>query len=305
MATFSAWLDRKSLYIALLAAWIAMLGSLYFSEVAHYVPCVLCWYQRILMYPLTLILAIGLVRKDEHLPVLVLPFSVTGLGIAIYHYLLEKTDIFDASATCQAGAPCTTQWINWLGFITIPFLSLIAFLTITLMTVIAINAGEPVDEEETPTPWRAVVGIVVIVLITFAVLAKVNQRPAPAQETFSVINLSPTPAQSPAASTDATTGTNVQEANAQEANAQLYREACAGCHGPRGEGVTQLGTALIGSSLIHTQSDEAILKFLRAGRAANDPANKTGLAMPPSGGRPDLSDAQLLAIIHYLHNAQP
>lgn len=168
------------------------------------------------------------------------------------------------------------------------------------MTVIAINAGEPVDDEETPMPWRAVVSIVVIVLITFAVLAKVNQRPAPAQANFSVINLSPTPAQSPATSTDATTG-----ANGQSGDAQLYREACAGCHGPRGEGVTQLGTALIGSSLIHTQSDTAMLKFLRAGRAANDPANKSGLAMPPSGGRPDLSDAQLLAIIHYLHNTQP
>src|SRR5690349_8017587 len=119
MSTLSTWLDRKSLYIALLAAWVAMLGSLYFSEVAHFVPCVLCWYQRILMYPLTLLLAIGLMRKDENLPLLVLPFSVLGLGVATYHYLLEKTDLFDATATCQAGAPCTTAWINWFGFVTI------------------------------------------------------------------------------------------------------------------------------------------------------------------------------------------
>src|SRR5215216_2101426 len=152
MATLSNWLDRKSLYIALLAAWVAMLGSLYFSEVAGYVPCILCWYQRILMYPLTLILAVGLLRKDANLPFFVLPFSVLGLCVASYHYLLEKTDIFDAMATCQASAPCTTAWINWFGFITIPFLSLIGFLTITLMTVIALHAGEPMDEEDTFIP---------------------------------------------------------------------------------------------------------------------------------------------------------
>ena len=70
MSTLSAWLDRTSLYMALLAAWVAMLGSLYFSEIAHYVPCVLCWYQRILMYPLALILAIGLLRRDRQLPFL-------------------------------------------------------------------------------------------------------------------------------------------------------------------------------------------------------------------------------------------
>jgi disulfide bond formation protein DsbB len=91
MSVLFDWIDRRSLYLALLAAWVATLGSLYFSEVAGYVPCVLCWYQRILMYPLALVLAIGLLRRDPHLPVYVLPFSLTGLGIATYHYLLEKT----------------------------------------------------------------------------------------------------------------------------------------------------------------------------------------------------------------------
>ncbi len=186
MSTISAWLDRNSLYIALLVAWVAMLGSLYFSEVAGFIPCVLCWYQRILMYPLTLLLAIGLIRRDANLPFLVLPFSILGLGVSTYHYLLEKTDIFDATATCQVSAPCTTAWINWFGFITIPFLALIGFLTITLMTVIALYAGEPIEDEDQRTPWRPVLSIIVAVLIAFAILAQTNRRPAQATAIFSI-----------------------------------------------------------------------------------------------------------------------
>lgn len=186
MSTISAWLDRNSLYIALLAAWVAMSGSLYFSEVAGYIPCVLCWYQRILMYPLTLILAIGLLRKDINLPFLVLPFSVLGLGVSTYHYLLEKTDIFDATATCQVSAPCTTAWINWFGFITIPFLALVGFLTITIMTVIALHADEPTEDEASHVPWRPVLSIIAAILIAFAILAQVNRRPAQAISAFSM-----------------------------------------------------------------------------------------------------------------------
>ncbi len=297
MIAISDWLDRKSLYIALVAAWVATLGSLYFSEVAHYVPCVLCWYQRILMYPLALIIAIGILRKDENLPIFILPFSLPGLGIAIYHYLLEKTNLFDSAATCQAGVPCTTQWINWFGFITIPFLSLVGFLIITLMTVIALHAGEPTYEEETPTPWLPVFSIIVVLLLTFGILARINRRPVQtAQAAFSVINTTPAPSQSHDTPANTTSGT--------DAGAKLYQQACAGCHGPKAEGVPQLGTALVNSDFIHQQSDEAMLKFLRTGRAANAPDNKTGLAMPPSGGRPDLSDEELLAIVHYLHNAK-
>src|SRR4028119_818395 len=75
-------LDRLGLvsrHIALLAAWIAMCGSLFFSEVLGWVPCVLCWYQRILMYPLALLLAIGIIRRDRGLYIYVLPFSIAGI----------------------------------------------------------------------------------------------------------------------------------------------------------------------------------------------------------------------------------
>jgi disulfide bond formation protein DsbB len=63
----------------------------------------------------------------------VLPFSVTGIGVSTYHYLLQKTDLFASSAVCDTGIPCTTTWINLFGFMTIPFLALLAFLTISFM----------------------------------------------------------------------------------------------------------------------------------------------------------------------------
>ncbi len=178
MSRLSEWLDRASLYIALLAAWIAMLGSLYFSEVMGFVPCDLCWYQRILMYPLTILLAAGLLLRDRHLPKLVLPFSVLGMLVSSYHYLLEKTDWFDAVQVCRNGASCTTLWINWFGFVTIPFLALVAFTTITVMALIALMAGEPAeadeDEEGVVTmrsrAWLPVVSIVGAVLLVFGVL---------------------------------------------------------------------------------------------------------------------------------------
>ncbi|MCB0060567.1 MAG: disulfide bond formation protein B, partial [Caldilineaceae bacterium] len=137
------WLEEGSLYVALLAAWIAMLGSLYFSEVRGYIPCTFCWYQRILMYPLTAIIAVGLLRRDRHLPLLILPLSVLGIGFSGYHYLLQKTDLFTDLATCQVGVPCSGVWINWFGFVTIPFLALTAFLIITFAAIIAWQAGQP------------------------------------------------------------------------------------------------------------------------------------------------------------------
>ncbi len=124
-----------SRHVALLAAWIAMCGSLFFSEVMNWPPCLLCWYQRILMYPLTLILAIGIFRRDRKLHLYVLPFSIIGAGVALYHYLLIKTTWFPPPP-CTDGVPCTVDYIDWLGFINIPFMALTAFLIITCMMVV-------------------------------------------------------------------------------------------------------------------------------------------------------------------------
>lgn len=121
---------------ALLIAAISTLGSLYFSEVLKFPPCVLCWYQRVSMYPLIAILAVGIWKKDKNLPLFVLPLSLIGGGIALYHNLLYYKILPESAAPCTLGISCTTKFIEWFGFITIPFLSLSAFIAITSLMLL-------------------------------------------------------------------------------------------------------------------------------------------------------------------------
>lgn len=123
-------------YVAFIQAFVATAGSLYFSEVMGYLPCALCWYQRILMYPLVLVIGVGLLLRDRRLPAYALPLSVLGFVISLYHNLLQYNVISDGSGSCTGGVPCTTLWINWFGFVTIPLLALIAFGVITLSLLI-------------------------------------------------------------------------------------------------------------------------------------------------------------------------
>ena len=119
------------LYAAWLVAIVAMAGSLYFSEVRAFVPCNLCWYQRVLMYPLVILLGIASYRQDRAVIPYALPFTLIGGGVAMFHYMEQKIPGFGAPAMCRVGVPCNVEYINWLGFITIPFLALTAFVLIT------------------------------------------------------------------------------------------------------------------------------------------------------------------------------
>lgn len=126
-------LKNYGLYIAWLIAVIATAGSLYFSEVRQFVPCTLCWYQRILMYPLVIILGVASFSNDKSALKYALPLSLIGLGIAFYHTLEQNIPGFGAPQLCSAGVPCNAKYINWLGFISIPVLALIAFSLITVL----------------------------------------------------------------------------------------------------------------------------------------------------------------------------
>lgn len=119
------------LYIAWIQSLAAMLGSLFYSEIMHYNPCLLCWYQRILMYPLVILIAVGIIRKDPKLDLYVLPFSITGMLLAFYHILLQKGLLPEAVAPCAIGASCTVKYVGYFGFITIPVMSFAAFAVIT------------------------------------------------------------------------------------------------------------------------------------------------------------------------------
>ncbi|MGB7999734.1 MAG: disulfide oxidoreductase [Anaerobacillus sp.] len=131
--------EKRSEYL-LFGAWamsvLAVAGSLYFSEVLNYEPCELCWYQRILMYPLVIILGIAMVRKDASQYLYVMPLSLIGTCVSLYHYLIQKTSFLSESAPSCGRVPCTGEYINYLGFITIPFLAFIAFITITILMMV-------------------------------------------------------------------------------------------------------------------------------------------------------------------------
>jgi len=130
-------LIRKNIiYLAWVQALAATFGSLYYSEIRHFTPCVLCWYQRILMYPLVLIIAVGILRKDKHLYQYVLPMSVLGLIIALYHTLLQRGILPENVAPCGIGGSCITRFVGYFGFITIPVMSLTAFTVITVCMLI-------------------------------------------------------------------------------------------------------------------------------------------------------------------------
>lgn len=127
----------------LLIAWgtsfIAMLGSLYFSEVMKYEPCELCWYQRILMYPLVLILGLAIIKKDMAAARYSLTLSAVGGCFSLYHYAIQKIDFFTSTAPACGRVPCTGMYINWFGFITIPFLALTAFIIIFITSLLVIK----------------------------------------------------------------------------------------------------------------------------------------------------------------------
>ncbi|WAA11305.1 disulfide oxidoreductase [Fervidibacillus albus] len=113
-------------FISWAVSVIATLGSLYFSEINQFVPCELCWFQRIFMYPLTILLGVAYVKKDWNLSLYMILLSGIGGTISLYHYLLQKLPSLHSQDFCGI-VPCTAQYIDWAGFITIPFLALIAF----------------------------------------------------------------------------------------------------------------------------------------------------------------------------------
>ncbi len=123
-------------YATFLIALAATLISLYFSEIMKLIPCVLCWYQRICMYSLIAISAVSILRKDKAIADYVLPLSIVGLGISIYHNLLYYSILPESVAPCTQGISCTTKQIEWFGFITIPLLSMLTFALITAIMII-------------------------------------------------------------------------------------------------------------------------------------------------------------------------
>jgi disulfide bond formation protein DsbB len=131
-------LNSKSLtfiFFAFLISLIATLGSLFFSEIMSFIPCSLCWYQRIFMYPLVFLFSINLLFPDDKIFKYAFPLVLIGWLISIYHNLLMFKIIPEKLSPCIQGVPCSVDYINWFGFITIPLLSFFAYTTILILLI--------------------------------------------------------------------------------------------------------------------------------------------------------------------------
>lgn len=122
-----------ALALAFAVATTATVGSLYFSEVAHFTPCQLCWYQRICMYPLVPILGLAAVRRDHGVRPYAAALALIGAVVASYHVLLERFPTLESNV-CDPNTPCTVIWVNRFGYLTIPAMALSGFaLVLTLL----------------------------------------------------------------------------------------------------------------------------------------------------------------------------
>lgn len=122
-------------FLSWLVATVSTLGAIFLGEVMGLTPCILCWYQRICMFPLVLILAAGLFPGDARVVRYAFPLALIGLGIAVLHLLVSEGVIPETLMPCTQGVPCSQQLIEWFGFLTIPILSVAAFAAITAMLI--------------------------------------------------------------------------------------------------------------------------------------------------------------------------
>jgi disulfide bond formation protein DsbB len=127
--------QRNAITLAIGAT--ATAGSLYFSEVAHYVPCRLCWFQRVAMYPIGVVALVGLLRRDRAARWYVVPLAAVGLPISAYHYLIEWKPGLDTGSCALFGPACTDIWFRTFGFATLAFMALCGFAAILAVNLIA------------------------------------------------------------------------------------------------------------------------------------------------------------------------
>ena len=115
------------LWAAFAVAAIATGGSLFLSDIARFVPCELCWFQRICMYPMSIITLLAAIRNDHRIASYLLPFPIVGACVSVYHLLIEN-EVVGQSTVCKLSAPggCATKWIEEFGYITIPALAITA-----------------------------------------------------------------------------------------------------------------------------------------------------------------------------------
>lgn len=135
-------LAGQALPLAWLVAAVATAGSLYLSEVAHFPPCRLCWYQRTAMYPLVVVLGLGALRRDAGARLAGLVLAGLGLAVNLWHVAVELWPTLEGSG-CDPDNPCSLRWVEQLGFWTIPRMATAAFAAIIVLCLVE-RPKEPV-----------------------------------------------------------------------------------------------------------------------------------------------------------------
>lgn len=137
--------DDAALWLAWLIAAVAMAGSLYFSEVADFVPCRWCWFQRVAMYPLAVVLLVAALRRDRAVRWYVVPVAAIGACISTYHYALEWRPSLEVGSCAAFGPSCSDVWFRRFGFVTLSFMALCGFVAIIVLLT---AAAWPTDDRE-------------------------------------------------------------------------------------------------------------------------------------------------------------
>jgi disulfide bond formation protein DsbB len=130
-------LGHQTLQLAFVVALVSTLGSLWLSEGANFVPCRLCWYQRIAMYPMAVILGIAAFRHDVKVRIYALPVVLIGASISVWHILIERFPSLESSTSCDPANPCSLIWTERFGYLTIPTMALSAFVLIATLLLLS------------------------------------------------------------------------------------------------------------------------------------------------------------------------
>jgi disulfide bond formation protein DsbB len=137
----AALLGDKAIWLAFAVALVATVGSLLYSEAFHYVPCRLCWFQRIAMYPLAILLLVGAIRREAVVKFYALPLALIGLAVSIYHNFVQFFPSLEGGS-CDPEVPCSARSIEMFGFMDLPFMAGIGFIVISVLLAFYTKVSE-------------------------------------------------------------------------------------------------------------------------------------------------------------------
>ncbi len=140
------WVRDHAIVLGAGVALAATLGSLYYSEVADFIPCRYCWFQRIAMYPIVVVLGVAIRAREQSARLMTLILATVGLGISSWHWIIQQKPEWASESSCNVYAPCSTPYVEEYGFVTIPWMAGSAFLLIIVVMVSGIVLRDPAPE---------------------------------------------------------------------------------------------------------------------------------------------------------------